>query len=281
MGTRAFRPTTPSRRRMTVSDFASITKKENAPERSLVEPRKANGGRNNSGRVSVRFKGGGHKRRYRRIDFKRDKIEVPAKVVSIEYDPNRSARIALLHYVDGEKRYMLAPIGLEVGQQVVSSETADIRPGNALPLAKVPVGTVVHNIELKPLKGGQLCRSAGTGAQIMAREAGYVLLRLPSGELRKVLEGCRATVGQVGNIEHENVKIGKAGRARWLGRMPHNRGVVMNPVDHPLGGGEGKTSGGRNPVTPWGKPTRGAKTRHKKKPSTRLIVARRSNKKRS
>jgi large subunit ribosomal protein L2 len=281
MGTRAFRPTTPSRRKMTVSDFASVTKKENAPERSLVEPRKATGGRNNSGRVSVRFKGGGHKRRYRRIDFKREKLEVPAKVVSIEYDPNRSARIALLHYADGEKRYMLAPIGLEVGQQVVSSDSADIRPGNALPLAKVPVGTVVHNIELKPLKGGQMCRSAGTGAQIMAREAGYVLLRLPSGELRKVLETCRATVGQVGNIEHENVKFGKAGRSRWLGRMPHTRGVVMNPVDHPLGGGEGKTSGGRHPVTPWGKPTRGAKTRHRKKPSSRLIVARRANKKRS
>ncbi len=277
MGVRTFRPTTASRRAMTGSDFAELTR-SNEPERSLTESLTRHGGRNNQGRTAVRFKGGGHKRRYRVIDFKRNKLDVPAKVVSVEYDPNRSARIALLHYVDGEKRYILAPAGLVVGSTIIASDKADIQPGNSLPLALIPAGTVVHNIELKPGKGAQMVRSAGTGAQIMAREGGYVLLRMPSGELRRVLENCRATVGQVGNTDHENISIGKAGRSRWLGRRPHNRGVSMNPVDHPLGGGEGKTSGGRNPVTPWGKPTRGYKTR-KNKSTDRYIVSRRSSKK--
>jgi large subunit ribosomal protein L2 len=277
MGTRAFKPRTPSLRKMTVSDFAEITDKSRRPEKSLTSSLKSSGGRNNQGRISVRFHGGGHKRRYRVIDFRRNKLEVPAKVVAVEYDPNRSARIALLQYVDGEKRYILAPVGLQAGQTVVSSSTADIRPGNSLPLKNIPMGTTVHCVELKPGKGAQMVRSAGVGAQLMAREAGYVLLRLPSGELRKVLEDCRATVGQVGNVENENVTLGKAGKSRWLGRMPHNRGVSMNPVDHPLGGGEGKTSGGRHPVTPWGKPTRGAKTR-KNKATSQFIVSRRTKK---
>jgi len=278
MPNRSYRPMTASRRHMTVSDFAEVTV-GNEPEKKLTSGKHQRAGRSTDGRVSVRFKGGGHKRRYRKIDFKRDKVGVPAKVVSIEYDPNRSARIALLHYADGDKRYILSPVGLEVGAVIESSDTADIRPGNSLPLSKIPMGTVVHAIELKPLKGAQMVRSAGTGAQMMAREGGYVLLRLPSGELRRVLERCRATIGQVGNVEHENVKLGKAGRSRWLGRMPHNRGVTMNPVDHPLGGGEGRSSGGRHPVTPWGKPTRGAKTRRNKQ-SNKFIVARRAKKKR-
>ncbi|OGR15341.1 MAG: 50S ribosomal protein L2 [Deltaproteobacteria bacterium RIFOXYB12_FULL_58_9] len=278
MGVRGFKPTSPTRRKMTVSDFADISDKRKQPERSLTAPLKDKGGRNNYGRIAVRFKGGGHKRRYRIVDFKRDKFGVPAKVAAIEYDPNRTSRIALLHYRDGEKRYIIAPLGLKKGDVVVSSDDADIRPGNCLQLSLIPMGTQVHAVELKPMKGAQMVRSAGTGAQLMAREGGYVLLRLPSGELRKVLETCRATVGQVGNIESENMKIGKAGRSRWLGRMPHNRGVVMNPVDHPHGGGEGRTSGGRNPVTPWGKPTRGAKTR-KNKSTNQYIVARRSKKK--
>lgn len=263
-----------------MNDFAELTSSHSTPLRSLTESKRRTGGRDNKGRISVRFKGGGHKKKYRVIDFKRDKENVPAKVATIEYDPNRSARIALLHYLDGEKRYILAPVGLEQGATVVAGPNVDIQPGNSLPMVNIPLGTTVHAIELKPGKGAQMVRSAGVGAQIMAREGGYVLLRLPSGELRKVLETCRATVGQVGNIEHENMKIGKAGRSRWLGRMPHNRGVSMNPVDHPLGGGEGKTSGGRHPVTPWGKPTRGAKTR-KNKSTSRFIVARRSKKKRS
>lgn len=280
MGYRTFKPTSPSRRRMTVSDFAELSQKKNAPERKLTEGKTGKGGRNNQGRIAVRFKGGGHKRRYRQIDFKRNKTGVPAKVAQVEYDPNRSARIALLHYADGDKRYILCPVGLMQGHTVISADDADIRPGNSLPLGKIPLGTVVHAVELKPEKGAQMARSAGTGAQIMAREGGYVLMRLPSGELRRVLDRCRATIGQVGNIEHENIKIGKAGRSRWLGRMPHNRGATMNPVDHPLGGGEGRTAGGRHPVTPWGKPTRGAKTR-KSRQSDKLIVARRSRKKRS
>lgn len=280
MANRAFKPVTPSRRKMTVSDFAELTSNENRPERSLTVAKSSRGGRNNHGRISVRFQGGGHKQRYRIIDFRRDKEGVPAKVVSVEYDPNRSARIALLQYVDGEKRYILAPTGLVQGSTVISSAAADIQPGNCLPLLNIPVGTTVHAIELKPGKGAQMVRSAGGGAQIMAREGGYVLLRLPSGELRKVEETCRATVGLVGNPDHENVNLGKAGRSRWLGRMPHNRGVSMNPVDHPLGGGEGRTSGGRHPVTPWGKPTRGAKTR-KNKSTSRFIVTRRSSKKRA
>ena len=280
MATRKFRPTSPSRRGMTVADFSEITDKRRAPHRPLLGAVPDNGGRSNQGRISVRFRGGRHKRRYRIIDFKRNKPDVPAKVASVEYDPNRSARIALLHYLDGDKRYVLAPIGLTAGMTVINSATADIKPGNCLPMASIPLGTTVHAIELQPGKGAQMVRSAGTGAQIMAREAGYVLLRLPSGELRRVLERCQATVGQVGNPDHENVKLGKAGRSRWKGRMPHNRGVTMNPVDHPLGGGEGKTSGGRHPVTPWGKPTRGAKTRRRKATDRFIVASRGANKKR-
>ena len=279
MGNRPFTPRTPSRRGMTVSDFKDLTTKKSAPLRPLAGALPGCGGRNNQGRTSVRFRGGRHKRRYRTIDFRRDKQNVPAKVAMIEYDPNRSAHIARLHYADGEKRYILAPVGLKVGAQIVSSLQADIQPGNCLPMSSIPLGTAVHAIEMKPGKGAQMVRSAGTGAQIMAREGGYILLRLPSGELRRVPEQCRATVGQVGNVDHENVKMGKAGRSRWLGRRPHNRGVSMNPVDHPLGGGEGKSSGGRHPVTPWGKPTRGAKTR-KNKATSRFIVSRGGNKKR-
>lgn len=278
MGVRSFRPITPSRRGMTASDQSEITDKHRRPLASLVSGKAARAGRDGKGRISVRFRGGGHKRRYRELDFRRDKLDVPAVVESIEYDPNRSANIALLKYLDGERRYILAPAGLVAGVTILSSDDADIQPGNALPLSRIPPGTVVHNIEMKPGRGGQLVRSAGGGAQLMAREAGYALLRLPSGELRKVREVCRATIGQVGNIEHENINIGKAGRKRWMGRMPHNRGVSMNPVDHPLGGGEGKTSGGRHPVTPWGKPTRGAKTRRNKR-SDRFIVARRKSRK--
>ncbi len=233
------------------------------------------GGRNNVGRVTTRFRGGGHKRLYRIIDFKRKKEEVPAKVASIEYDPNRSARIALLHYLDGEKRYILAPIDLRVGDMVVSSPTADIKPGNALPLRNIPLGTMVHNIELKPGKGGQMARAAGASAQLVAKEGSYAQIKLPSGEVRQVHVNCKATVGQLGNVEHENLSIGKAGRKRWLGRRPHVRGVAMNPVDHPMGGGEGKSSGGRHPVSPWGKPTKGYKTR-KPKESDRYIIKRRN-----
>jgi large subunit ribosomal protein L2 len=278
MGQRAFKPTSPSRRHMTMSDFAELTSTSNEPEASLVVSLKSSGGRNNQGRIAVRFRGGGHKRRYRLVDFKRIKTDVPAKVLKIEYDPNRSANIALLSYADGEKTYILAPVGLVVGSVVISSDTADVQPGNCLPLVKIPVGTTVHAIEMKPGKGAQIVRSAGGAAQIMARESGYVLLRLPSGELRRVLETCRASIGQVGNVEHENIKLGKAGKSRWLGRMPHNRGVSMNPVDHPLGGGEGRTSGGRHPVSPWGKPTRGAKTRRNKS-TNKFIVSRRSKRK--
>ncbi len=279
MAVRTFRPTSPARRNMTVSDFSDVSFKKNAPERSLVEPLHSKGGRNNHGRTTVRFRGGGHKRRYRKIDFVRSKIDVPATVKQIEYDPNRSARIALLVYVDGEKRYIVAPEGLVVGATVMSSDTAEIHPGNSLPLAKIPMGTIVHNVELKPGKGAQLVRSAGVGARLMARESGYALLRLPSGELRKVLETCRASIGAVGNKHHENIKIGKAGKSRWLGRRPHNRGQTMNPVDHPLGGGEGRTAGGRQPVSPWGQHAKGAKTR-KNKRTGKYIVKRRSKKKR-
>jgi len=270
---RKYKPTSPGRRSMTVSTFEEITRSK--PEPSLLEPIRRSGGRSNTGQVTAWLKGGGHKRRYRRIDFKRDKVNVPAKVHSIEYDPNRSARIALLHYVDGEKRYILAPLGLRVGDKIETGEGADIRPGNALPLRTIPLGTVVHNIELKPGRGGQIVRSAGAGAQLMAREGKYANVKLPSGETRLVLVECIATIGQVGNIDHENISLGKAGRARWLGRRPGVRGVAMNPVDHPHGGGEGRTSGGRHPVTPWGIPTKGHKTRQRKKPSNRLIVKRR------
>jgi large subunit ribosomal protein L2 len=276
MAIKAFKPTSPGRRQMTVSAFEEITTAR--PEKSLLAPLRGTGGRNAEGRVTSRFRGGGHKRAYRIIDFKRDKDQVPGKIVSIEYDPNRSARIALVSYADGEKRYILAPLGIRVGDSIVSGPEADIKPGNALPLANIPLGTVVHGIELFPGKGAQLVRSAGAGAQIMAREGGYVTLRLPSSEMRMVPAECRATVGQIGNVEHENISIGKAGRKRWLGRRPHNRGIVMNPVDHPHGGGEGRAPIGMpGPVTPWGVPTLGYRTR-KPKASDRLIVRRRGGK---
>jgi large subunit ribosomal protein L2 len=266
---------------MTVSDQSDLTEKGvNKPLKGLLVGLHKSGGRNNHGRTTVRFRGGGHKRRYRQIDFKRNKLDVPATVARVEYDPNRSARIALLHYADGAKSYIIAPIGLKAGDVVISSDTADIQPGNSLPLNKMPTGTVLHAIELQPGGGAQMVRSAGAEAQLMALEGGYGLLRLPSGETRKVPWQCRATVGTVGNRTHEAVKLGKAGRGRWIGKNPHNRGVVMNPVDHPHGGGEGRTSGGRHPVSPWGKPTKGAKTRNKKKASSRLIVSRRQSKRR-
>ena len=271
MPTKKVRPTSPGRRFMEISDFADVTK-GNDPEKRLTKGIKKTGGRNNNGRITTRHRGGGHKRRYRVIDFKRRMDGVPAKVASVEYDPNRTARIALLHYADGAKAYILAPQKLEVGQTVVSGPDADIKPGNAMPLANMPVGTVVHAVELQPGKGAQMARSAGTSIQFVGKDGDYAILRLPSGEMRKVSLQCRATVGVVGNAEHQNIKGGKAGRTRWLGRRPKVRGVVMNPVDHPHGGGEGKTSGGRNPVTPWGVPTRGYRTRNTKKSSSKLIV---------
>ena len=273
MGTKRYAPNTPGLRFLVTPDYAEITK--DRPERSLLAPKSKTGGRNSYGRMTSRHRGGGHKQQYRIIDFKRTKLEVPGTVAAIEYDPNRTARIALIHYVDGEKAYIVAPVGLGVGDKVVASDSADIRPGNALRLTQIPLGTFVHNVELKVGRGGQICRSAGCYAQVMAKEGKYVLLRLPSGELRNVLGECRATVGQVGNIEHENVQLGKAGRARWLGYRPYVRGTAMNPIDHPHGGGEGRTKGGRHPVTPWGKPTKGYKTRSKKNPTNRFIVKRR------
>ena len=275
MAIKKFKPVTPTLRYRTVEDFSNVTRK--TPEKSLLEPVKKSGGRNSKGRITMRHRGGGHKRQYRRIDFKRDKVGVPAKVATIEYDPNRSARIALLHYADGEKRYILAPEGLKVGDAVEAGEGADIKPGNALALKNIPLGTSVHNVELKHGRGGQIVRSAGGYAQIMAKEGNYVQLKLPSGEVRMVRRECFATVGQVGNLTHENVVHGKAGKTRWMGWRPSVRGVAMNPIDHPLGGGEGKSSGGRHPVTPWGKPTKGYKTR-KKKPSDKYIVRRRAKK---
>lgn len=269
------KPTSAGRRFQTTTDFAEITRSE--PEKSLLRPLKKSGGRNSYGRVTAYHRGGGHKRRYRLIDFKRNKLEVPAKVATIEYDPNRTTRIALLHYVDGEKRYILAPQDLRVGDMVVSSATADIKPGNTLPLQNIPTGTLVHNVELKPGKGGQMARSAGASAQLMAKEGKQAHLKLPSGEVRMVPVDCRATIGQLSNVEQENVSLGKAGRKRWVGKRPHVRGVVMNPVDHPMGGGEGKSSGGRHPCTPWGVPTKGYKTR-KPKASDRYIVKHRSKK---
>ncbi|SRR5579885_2275655 len=274
MPIKTYRPVTATRRFQTVVSREDITK--DTPEKSLVVGKKRTGGRSSTGKISSRFRGGGHKKAYRRIDFKRDK-HVPAVVAAIEYDPNRSARIALLHYVDGEKRYILAPAGLEVGRRVMSGPNADILVGNSLPLKNIPAGTVVHNIELKPGKGGQMARSAGAQAQLVSREGDYAMLKLPSGEVRRVAAECSATVGQVGNVEHENVSLGKAGRKRWMGRTPHNRGVSMNPVDHPHGGGEGKTSGGRHPVTPWGQPTRGYKTRNNKR-TDKWIVTRKAKK---
>jgi large subunit ribosomal protein L2 len=273
MPIKTLRPVTPARRFQTYLTRDDITKQE--PEKSLVVGKRRTGGRDAHGHISIRFRGGGAKRSYRIIDFKRDKFGVAARVAAIEYDPNRSARIALLHYVDGEKRYILCPAGLEVGRMVQSGPDADILVGNALPLKNIPAGTIVHNIELRPGKGGQMARSAGAQAQLVSKEGGLALLKLPSGEVRKVQLECMATIGQVGNVEHENVSLGKAGRKRWLGRRPHNRGVSMNPVDHPHGGGEGKTSGGRHPVTPWGQPTRGFKTRNNKR-TDRWIVSRKT-----
>ncbi len=275
MPNRRFKPTSPGVRFRTVADFSDLSKK--GPLKSLVRGKTRSGGRNNTGRITMWHRGGGSKRRYRLIDFRRGKQGVPARVETLEYDPNRSARIARLVYADGERRYILAPHGLQVGQSVVSSSDADIVVGNCLPLKNIPLGTQVHNIELKPGKGGQMVRSAGGAAQLLAKEGSYAQLRLPSGEVRMVHLECRATIGQVGNLDHENVKLGKAGRSRYLGRRPHVRGVVMNPVDHPHGGGEGKTSGGRHPVTPWGVPTKGKKTRNNPR-TDRYIVRRRKRK---
>jgi large subunit ribosomal protein L2 len=272
MPVKTFKPYTPSSRFKSVNSFDEVT--ESKPVESLVVPLKKSGGRNNLGRMTSRHRGGGHKRKYRIIDFKRDKVDIPAKVASVQYDPNRNAYIALLNYVDGEKRYILAPLGINVGDTVISGSQSEIRIGNALPLAKIPLGTSVHNVELKKGKGGQLARGAGSYVQLLAKEGDYAQLRLPSGEVRMVRVECMATIGQVSNTEHENIKIGKAGRARWLGRRPKVRGVAMNPIDHPMGGGEGKSSGGRHPCTPWGKPTKGYKTR-KTKPSDSMIVKKR------
>jgi large subunit ribosomal protein L2 len=271
MGLKSFRPSTPSLRFTSITTFEDLTKDH--PEKSLLAPKLRTGGRNNIGRMTVRHQGGGHKKLYRVIDFKRDKFGIPAKVAAIEYDPNRSARIALLHYKDGEKRYIVHPQGLQVGASVVSGPDADILVGNALPLKNIPLGTTVHNIELKRGKGAQLARSAGSAAQLVAKEGEYAQLKMPSGEVRQIHIECLATVGQVGNLDHGNVSFGKAGRTRWLGKRPAVRGVAMNPVDHPHGGGEGKTSGGRHPVTPWGQPTRGFKTRNNKR-TDRFIVKR-------
>ena len=277
MALKKYSPTSPARRFMTVSTFDEITKKE--PEKSLTEPIKKSGGRNSYGRITVRHHGGGAKQKYRIIDFKRDKDGIKAKVVAIEYDPNRTANIALLNYVDGEKRYIIAPVGLNVGDTVESGTGADIKPGNTLPLANIPVGTLIHNIEMKPGKGGQLVRAAGNAAQLMAKEDVYAQVRLPSGEVRLIRIDCKATIGQVSNIENENISIGKAGRKRWMGVRPTVRGVVMNPVDHPHGGGEGKSPIGRpSPVTPWGKPTLGLKTRKKKNKTDKFIIKRRNQK---
>ncbi len=273
MGLKKFKPITPGRRFMLIPDFSEITKTE--PEKSLIVPLKKTGGRNHNGRITVRFRGGGHKRMYRIIDFKRDKINIPAKVEAIEYDPNRTARIALLLYADGERRYILAPNGLKVGDVVTSGPDAEIRPGNALPLEKIPLGTLIHNVEFRPGSGGKIARSAGTYCQLMAKEGDYALLRMPSGELRKIHIKCYATIGVVGNEDHKNEVDGKAGRVRWKGRRPHVRAMVMNPVDHPMGGGEGRGKG-QHPVTPWGIPTKGYKTRRGKRSSDRFIVRRRN-----
>ena len=273
MALKKFKPTTPARRYYTVSSFDEITK--STPEKSLVVPLKKTGGRNNLGRVTSRWIGGGHKRMYRLIDFKREKDGIAAKVVSIEYDPNRSARIALLQYMDGEKRYIIAPVGLKVGSLLESGETVEIQVGNTLPLKSIPVGSIVHCVEMKPKKGAQIGRSAGAAIQLLAKDGDYCTLRLASGEVRRIHRDCRATIGQVGKLDHENISIGKAGRSRWLGKNPEVRGVAMNPVDHPLGGGEGKTSGGRHPVSPWGWNTKGMRTRKPKKASSKYIVKRR------
>ena len=275
MAIRKFKPTSPSRRFYEAPDFDMIT--SGTPEKKLLEVKAQTGGRNNQGRITSRFRGGGHKKRYRKVDFKRAKIGVPATVKAIEYDPNRSARIALLHYADGEKAYILAPDGLEVGHQVLSSRNADVKPGNSMPLRHMPLGTMIHNVELKIGKGAQLVRSAGTAAQLMAKDGNYAQIRLPSGEVRMVHLNCRATVGQVSNSQHARLSLGKAGRSRWLGRRPHNRGTTMNPVDHPMGGGEGRTSGGRHPCSPWGQLAKGLKTRNNKA-TDKYIVRRRKQK---
>lgn len=276
MGLRTLNPTTAGVRSRIAPDFSELTK-GNSPLKALTEAKPSTGGRNHFGRITSRFRGGGHKRRFRVIDFRRDKIGVPAKVASIEYDPNRSARIALLHYADGEKRYILWPVGLKVGDTVISSRNADIKPGNSLPLRAIPLGTTVHNIELKVAGSAQMVRTAGSGAQVMAKEGDWGQLRLPSGEVRRVHLDCRATIGQLGNVEHSSVQGGKAGRTRWLGRRPHNRGVTMNPVDHPMGGGEGRSSGGRHPCSPWGQLAKGLKTRENKR-TDRMIIKRRGKK---
>jgi large subunit ribosomal protein L2 len=275
MAIKTMKPTSPARRYQTYSTFEEITSTE--PEKSLTKPVKRTGGRNNLGRLTSRHRGGGHKRKYRVVDFRREKTDIPAKVKTIEYDPNRSARIALVSYADGEKRYIVAPVDLKVGDPIITSASADIKPGNAMSLRNVPLGSHIHNIELRPGKGAQMVRSAGTYAQLMAKEGDYAQVRLPSGEVRKVFIECKATIGQVGNVTHEGISIGKAGRNRWLGKRPKVRGVAMNPVDHPMGGGEGKTSGGRHPCTPWGVPTKGYKTR-KNKTTDKYIIKKRDKK---
>ena len=277
MAIKSYKPTTPSRRQMTVTDYSELSKV--APEKSLLEPVKKHSGRNSNGRITVRHRGGGNRRKYRIIDFKRDKADIPAKVLTLEYDPNRTAHIALVQYEDGEKRYIIAPVGLKAGDKIISSASADIKPGNCLPIANIPVGTVIHNIEMHPGKGAQLVRSAGTAAQLMAKENGDAQIRMPSGEVRIVRTNCMAVIGQVGNIDHENVHIGKAGRKRHMGVRPTVRGSVMNPNDHPHGGGEGKSPVGHpGPMTPWGKPAMGYKTRSKKNPTNKFIVKRRNDK---
>ena len=277
MAIRRSRPTSPGRRFHTVQTFEELT--TDRPLKRLTVGKHSSGGRNGAGRITVRFRGGGHKRRYRQIDFRRAKSEVPARVASIEYDPNRSARIALLHYLDGEKQYILHAVGMQVGDTVVASDAAEILPGNAIRIERIPLGSTIHNVELRPGGGGKLARSAGSFVQLVAKEGRYAQVRLPSGEVRRVLRECRATIGQVSNVDHENVKLGKAGRKRWLGRRPHNRGVTMNPVDHPHGGGEGKSSGGRHPVSPWGVPTKGHKTRHNKRTDSMIIRSRKRRRK--
>ena len=276
MPIKTYRPTTPTRRFQTTVSREEITRAK--PEKALSKGKTRSGGRNSKGRISVRFRGGGHKQSYRLVDFKRNKSGIPAVVAAIDYDPNRSANLALLHYADGEKRYILQPTGLKVGMKVMSGLEADILVGNSLPLRNVPPGTIVHNVELRPAKGGQMARAAGSEVRLVSKEGGYALLKLPSGEIRRVLIDCAATIGEVGNVDHGNISWGKAGRTRWLGRRPHNRGVTMNPVDHPHGGGEGKTSGGGHPVTPWGVPTRGFKTRNNPR-TNKYIVTRRGRKK--
>jgi len=276
MGIKSYKPTSPARRYYTGSDFKDLTKGKKA-EKKLTEGQTKTGGRNAHGRITSRFRGGGHKQAYRIIDWKRDKVGIPATVASIEYDPNRTARIALLNYADGDKRYILAPDGLKQGDKIVSSRNADIKPGNCMPLRYIPLGTLIHNVEMKKGKGGQIVRSAGSGASLMAKDGDYAQVRLPSGEVRMIHQDCHATLGQVSNIEHQNITLGKAGRTRWLGKRPHNRGVTMNPVDHPMGGGEGRSSGGRHPCSPWGQLSKGLKTRNNKR-TDNMIVKRRGQK---